>query len=67
MATLNQSADKPLPRLVYSVAEVAQLLGISRGSVYNYIGSGELRSVSLGSRVMIPKSVIDDLLEAKAA
>jgi len=62
-----QTSAGRLPRLTYSVAEVAQLLGISRGSVYNYIRSGELRCITLGNRIMVPKCVIDDLIESSVA
>jgi excisionase family DNA binding protein len=35
-------------RLAYSINEVAELLGISRSSVYNLIDRGVLRPISLG-------------------
>ncbi len=56
-----------MERMTYSVAEVAQLLGISRGSVYNYIRSGEIRSVTLGSRIVIPRRVIEELIDVGQA
>lgn len=56
-----------MKRVTYSVAEVAQLLGISRGSVYNYIRTGEIRSVTLGSRIVIPRRVIDELIDVDRA
>lgn len=56
-----------MERLTYSVAEVAQLLGISRGSVYTYIRSGEIRSLTLGSRIVVPRRVIEELIDVGQA
>ena len=56
-----------MERITYSVAEVAELLGISRGSVYNYIRDGEIRSVTLGSRIVIPRRVIEELVNVEQA
>ena len=56
-----------MERLTYSVTEVAELLGISRGSVYNYIRSGEIRSVTLGSRIVVPRRVINELIDVEQA
>jgi len=46
-----------------TVSEAAVLLGISRAHAYDCVRSGELASISLGRRVVIPRRVIDDLLE----
>lgn len=45
------------PELV-SVKGTAQLLGVSRATVYNLLSSGELESVKIGSRRLIPRSAI---------
>jgi len=50
-------------RLVYTVAEAARMLGISRAHAYDLVASGELAHVRLGRRVVIPKRVIDRLLD----
>jgi excisionase family DNA binding protein len=34
---------------IYTLDEVAQLLKVTRRTVYNYVGSGELKAVKLGS------------------
>jgi len=49
-------------RLVYTVAEAARLLGISRAHGYDLVASGELSHLRLGRRVVIPKRVIEGLL-----
>jgi excisionase family DNA binding protein len=42
-----------LPRLSYSVAEAAQVLGIGRTLVYALIARGELPSVKIGARRVV--------------
>jgi len=47
--------SKPGDRAVYTVAEVADLLDLSRGSAYARVRSGEIPAKQLGSRWVIPK------------
>ena len=42
-------------RLVYSVAEAAALLGISRAFAYELVARGELPVICLGRRRLVPK------------
>ena len=42
-------------RAVYTVAEVARLLSLSRGGTYELVRSGEIPAVRLGRRWVIPK------------
>jgi excisionase family DNA binding protein len=49
-------------RMAYSPREAASLLGLARSSIYGAIARGELRSVQLGSRRLIPASEIDRVL-----
>lgn len=53
-------------RLAYSVKEVAAALGISKGSVYEMIRTGRLDHVKVGSRILIPKHTLDNLLTTPA-
>ncbi|MDD7941691.1 helix-turn-helix domain-containing protein [Actinomycetospora lutea] len=46
----------------YDVAEVAQMLKMSRMTVYRAISSGELRAVRIRGRWLIPGPVIDALV-----
>jgi excisionase family DNA binding protein len=57
---LRRRADE---RLVYTVAEAARLLAISRAHAYDLVASGELSHLRLGRRVVIPKRVIEGLLD----
>jgi excisionase family DNA binding protein len=54
--------DAPVERLAYSPAELADALGCTRVHVQNLIARGELRSVKLGRRRLIPATVVAELL-----
>ena len=41
-------------RMTYSVEEAADILGVSKSKLYDSIRNGEIRSVQLGRRVVIP-------------
>jgi excisionase family DNA binding protein len=53
--------------LLYSVTEAAVMLGIGRTNVYSLLASGDLRSVKIGGRRLIPRQVILDFVESLAA
>ena len=42
-------------KLVYSVTEIGELLGIGRSKAYELVRSGTIPSLSLGRRIVIPK------------
>lgn len=54
-------------RVVFTVAEAAELLGISKGTAYEYVRTGQLPAVRLGRRLVIPKHRFDELLNGEAA
>lgn len=54
--------DPATERLAYSTTEFAEAFGVTRTHVQNLIARGELRSVRLGRRRLIPRQVVDDLL-----
>lgn len=45
----------------YSVAETAELLGLSPETLYRQIHAGRLPAVQFGKRFIIPARVLDDL------
>lgn len=49
-------------RLMYTVAEVARLLGIGRSTAYELMLSGELPAVRMGRRWLVSPMVLRDLL-----
>ncbi|MEM9653709.1 MAG: helix-turn-helix domain-containing protein [Actinomycetota bacterium] len=50
-------------RLTLTVTEAADLLGICRATAYECVRRGELPSITLGRRILIPRSALDDLLK----
>ena len=49
-------------RLVLSVSEAGSLLGISRALAYELVARGELPSLRLGRRLVVPKMALLELL-----
>jgi excisionase family DNA binding protein len=48
-------------RLVVSVTEAAELLGISRGLAYELARAGQLPSLRLGRRLVVPRAALLDV------
>jgi excisionase family DNA binding protein len=55
-------SQKPGRRLTVSVEEAAELLGISRGHAYALVNRGEIPSLRLGRRVVVPLVALHRLL-----
>lgn len=54
-------------RLVFTVEEAAQLLGISRSFAYEAVQRGEIPSMRIGRRVLVPKAALERFLAASDA
>ena len=50
--------------LTYSVKETAQLLGMSLNQTYISISEGDIPSRRVGHRVLVPRKVLHDWLNA---
>jgi excisionase family DNA binding protein len=59
----------PIPkssrRMTYTVEEVAELLGLGRNTAYVAVRNGNIPAIKIGGRYVIPKSVIDKLLNGE--
>jgi excisionase family DNA binding protein len=42
--------------MTYTVEEVAAMLGIARGKAYEHVRSGEIPSIRMGRRLLIPRA-----------
>lgn len=49
--------------LTVNVVDAARMLGISRAFAYELVARGELPSVRLGRRVVIPRRALEALVE----
>jgi excisionase family DNA binding protein len=53
-------------RLVLTVEEAGTLLGISRAFAYEAVNRGEIPSIRIGRRVLVPKAALQRMLRAEA-
>ena len=51
------------PRLIYSIPEAANMLGISRSKAYRYARTGELQTVRFHDRIGVPETALGQMLE----
>jgi hypothetical protein len=61
------SKPKPAPEpLAYTVGDFARAMGICRASAYKLIKTGQLESVVIAGRRLIPRRAAERLLERAA-
>jgi excisionase family DNA binding protein len=48
---------------VYTVRDVIAMTGLSENSVYSGIKKGEIPSIKIGRRILIPKRKFDEMLD----
>jgi excisionase family DNA binding protein len=51
-------------RLTLTVPEVAARLGLSRNGAYEAVATGQIPSIRVGRRVLVPRAALDRMLEA---
>lgn len=61
-ATQIAPAPVEAPATVLSVDEAAERLKVSRSLIYSQLRSGEMRSVRLGRRRLIPSTEVDRII-----
>ena len=54
-------------RLTYTVDEASKMLRLSLNSAYEGVVRGDIPSIRVGRRLLIPKAVLDRLLETAIA
>ena len=57
------STEPTTERLTYSVETAATMLGISRALAYQLVRSGEIPSLKLGRRVVVPRVALARLVD----
>jgi excisionase family DNA binding protein len=55
-----------LERQTYTVPEVAQILGVGRNTAYESCRAGEIPTVRVGSRVLVPRAAIEAMLSVES-
>ena len=61
-----QHTETSHPRMAYSVEETAQALGIGRGLVFMLLREGQLKSIRLGKRRLIPAAELQAFMDRQA-
>ena len=54
--------DTAMEKLTYTVTEAAELLGIGRSAAYEAARSGQLPTIRIGKRVLVPVAALERLL-----
>ena len=54
--------DQILQRLTYTVEEAGDLLGISRGSAYTLVRTGQIPALRMGRKLLVSRGALQDLL-----
>jgi excisionase family DNA binding protein len=56
-----QTAKKE--RLTYNIEEAGQLLGCGRNQAYLAARAGQIPTIKIGKRLLVPKAALDRMLE----
>ncbi|WP_280507801.1 helix-turn-helix domain-containing protein [Nocardia flavorosea] len=56
-----------MPAKLLDIETAAEELGISRSLVYKLMNSGQLRSIKVGVRRMIPATAVDEFIAERLA
>jgi excisionase family DNA binding protein len=62
----DKAAKLEQQRLVYSILEAAHALNLSRATMYRLLAEGRITSIKIGSRRLIVRTSIDNLLREGA-
>lgn len=62
-----QAHTNTVPRSAYSLDEAAQSLGISRRTVYELMARGQLSTITLGRRRLVPAGELERLVTPQEA
>lgn len=60
---LESDGSRTSARLLYSVEEAADLLGIGRTFMFHLVATGEIDSFKIGKRRKIPRGALDSYIE----
>ncbi len=66
LSTRNHETAAASERLTFTITEAARALGVSRTLAYELARTGQLRTVKLGRRLVVPRSAISELLAPTA-
>ena len=53
-----------MERATYSVPEAAKRLGVGRGTAYEAVRKGQIPSIQVGGRILVPREALEKMLES---
>jgi len=56
----------PTERQTLKIEEAAKILGISRNTAYDAVKTGQLPTVKIGRRFLVPKAALERMLDNAA-
>jgi excisionase family DNA binding protein len=59
--------NTPPPKLAFSVAETCAALGLGKTNLYRMIAAGEIETIRIGGRRLVPAASIQALLDGRPA
>jgi excisionase family DNA binding protein len=62
----DKAIERAEQRRVYSILEAAYALNLSRATLYRLLAQGRIASIKIGSRRLVLRTSIDDLLREGA-
>ena len=48
-----------MTKLTYSIPEAAKILGIGRSAAYEGARTGDIPTIRIGNRILVPKAALD--------
>jgi excisionase family DNA binding protein len=60
-------SESTVSRATVTIVEAAKRLGIGRNQAYEAAHRGEIPSIRIGKRILVPVAALDRLLNGKAA
>jgi excisionase family DNA binding protein len=61
--TTRSSSTAPVAKIAYSIDDVAELLSLGRTTVVALVSNGEIPSIKVGGRRLIPRRDLDEFVE----
>jgi excisionase family DNA binding protein len=59
-----EGSEMNVQRCTYSLMEAGRMLGISRPGIYAAAKNGDIPTIRIGRRILVPKAALDRMLNA---
>jgi excisionase family DNA binding protein len=57
--------EDPTRSLVFTVAQTAELLGLGRNQTYEAVQRGDIPSIRIGKRILVPRFALENMLAGR--